>query len=132
MKPPILIGVGIGIVILVAGLLAPLLQSSARTKAVGAQQKATLAARELDRYSVALRRAGDLAAPAEMKAKDADLKAAVQAASEPLNATSADMPRWRGRPWTWPGGVGCRRRRCRPLDRTRPACNGRSPRSKPR
>ena len=88
MKPPIVIGVALGIVILAAGLLAPLFQSSARKKAVEAQQKAALAERELDRYSVALRRSGELAAPAAMKTKEAELKSAIQAASEPLKATS--------------------------------------------
>jgi len=89
-KPPILIGLGIAVVIIAASLLAPRLRDPGRQKAEQAQDQAALAERELARHSVTLPLADTLAPIREMKGKEGELAAAVVAATEPLKAAGAE------------------------------------------
>ncbi len=59
MRLPTIVGIVIAVVLLAAGLLAPLLRDSAKRKAERAQQQAALAQRELARYSLMLPRAAE-------------------------------------------------------------------------
>lgn len=91
MKPPILIGIALGLVILAASIFAPALRSSASRQAVLAQDQATLALRQLARYNPDLPRLNALAAPEAMKQADAAaLESAVAAAKESLERTAGD------------------------------------------
>ena len=87
MKPPVIVGIALAVVIIAAGVFAPTLRSSGRKTAEQAQERAELARRELARVSVTLPRVDKLADPAAMK--EADLAAAVEAASETLNKISS-------------------------------------------
>ncbi len=90
MKSPILIGLALAVLIIAAGLLAPLLRGADRKKVEQAQDRAALAERELARHSLTLPRADALADSAAMKGQEAELGAAVADAAEPLKATSTE------------------------------------------
>jgi hypothetical protein len=83
-KPSILVGVGLGVVFLAAGLVAPLLRSGADKAAEQAQDKAGLARRELARYNQMLPQVQPLANAAELKTRDESLAAAATAAEKSL------------------------------------------------
>jgi uncharacterized coiled-coil protein SlyX len=89
-KPPILIGIALAVVIIAAGLLAPSLRSAGREKAEQAQDRAALAERELARHSLELPLAEVLVQPDVLKSKEAQLDAAVAAAAEPLKTASTE------------------------------------------
>lgn len=91
MKPPILIGLAVAVLIVVGSLFAPLLRDSDLKRAERALEQATLAQRELARHSLNLPRADVRASPGEMTVKEEDLGAAVAAAQETLQATGAEF-----------------------------------------
>ncbi len=84
MKPPILVGVALGVVFLAAGLAAPLLRSGASKTAEQAQDQAALARRELARYNQMLPQVQPLANAVELKTRDESLAAAATSAEKQL------------------------------------------------
>ncbi len=104
MKPPILIGVALGAVFLAAGLAAPLLRSGAAKTAERAQNQASLARRELARYSQMLPQVRPLADAAELKTRDEQLAAATTAADKQLKELARRVePAWISDHLCWTG-----------------------------
>lgn len=88
MKPPILVGIGIAVIIIAAGVLAPLFVDSNRKTAQQAQERAELARRELARVAV---QAPGLAAQADVEGlKAANLEPYVEKAGEDLKKLAGE------------------------------------------
>ena len=84
MKPPILIGVALAVVIVAAAIISPALRASSTKTAEKAQLRAALAERELGRVSLTVPRLSALADVEDMKKNEADFKAAAAlAAADP-------------------------------------------------
>lgn len=86
MKPPILIGAGLAVVIAAVAIVSPALRSSTKKTAEKAQDRSALAERKLARYSLTMPRLDAIAGTAGMKQNEADLQAAVAAATADPNA----------------------------------------------
>ncbi len=82
MKPPILVGIGLAIVIVAASLLAPALRGAARKAQEQAEEQAALAVRELHRVNLGLPRLSELIDADALG--EADLEPIVAAAREQL------------------------------------------------
>lgn len=91
MKPSVLIGIALGIVIIAAGVMAPYLQSAEQKSARKARVQAELAQRQLKRVSMNLPRLAELADPQAMK--DADLESVIADAQEELERISREFSR---------------------------------------
>jgi hypothetical protein len=86
-KPPVVIGVVVAVVILAAGMLAPMFRDAAAKKADAAREEAALAQRELHRYSARMGLVAQQVGAKEL-APDA-VKAAAEAAAEQLRDTNS-------------------------------------------
>ena len=95
MKPAITVGVVIGAVILAAGLLAPLLQSSESRAARQAADDAELAMRLLHRHDYQLNQLARLADPQALKA--ADMSGVLEKTKDPLEQLRQENARHLGR-----------------------------------
>ena len=85
MKPPILIGITLAVVILAAAFVSPALRAASKKTAEKAQDQAALAERQLARYSLTMPRLDALANTGEMKKNEAELQEAVTAATAEPN-----------------------------------------------
>lgn len=92
MRPPILVGVGLALLIILAGLLAPVLRNPGRKRAEKAQELALLSERELARSSLTLTRLASLSEMPELQ-QPAELATAAAAASQQLREISEEYAR---------------------------------------
>jgi hypothetical protein len=94
LKPSILVGVVIAVLVLAAGLLAPQFRSSSSKAAEQARQQAALAERLLHAYDVHLPELERLARPAALK--DADFEGVAKALREDLSQLNQEYARLLG------------------------------------
>ena len=92
MRPPILVGVGLALLIILAGLLAPVLRDPGRKRAEKAQELALLSQRQLARSSLTLPRLASLSDMPELQ-QPAELASAATAASQHLREISEEYAR---------------------------------------
>ena len=93
MRPSILVGLGLALVILAAGVFAPALRSGEEKRAVEAREQAELARRELERVSLVAPHLLELADVAVLMEDSAALDSAVEQASEQLREISGESSR---------------------------------------
>jgi hypothetical protein len=93
-RPPLIVGIALAVLILAAGLVAPVFRSSQRKASWQAQERAELARRELARVSPELDWLKDGVNTAALKADKAALDAAVAQAGEQFGKRSAEWRKW--------------------------------------
>lgn len=89
-KPPVLVGIVIAVLIVVAGLMAPLMVSASTRSAAQAQRQAALALREVARVSVNGLRLKSLVDPAAITADEDSFGAAVENSMDRLREIGSE------------------------------------------